>query len=141
MLASALAAAGAGAPLAAVSRPVLVPRALFAVEVLQAAVRSLTDARIEMGLRSGFRTDLTVKRARLEYAGVDSPETSDLLRRAAAGPGGGAVKQTFDDMIGLAAVAVRVKLLLGPYIRTTGRAVRGGVDTREATRSGVRAAT
>ena len=103
-------------PLAAVAGPVLVLLALFVVEVLQTAVRGLTDARIEMGLRSGFRTDLTAKRARLEYGCLESPETADLLRRAAAGPQmesqpapeRGPVKQASDDVIGLAAVAVRV---------------------------------
>ena len=65
--------------------------------------------RIEMGLHSGFRADLTAKRARLEYGYLESPETADLLRRAAAGPQmesqptpeRGPVKQAFDDVIGL----------------------------------------
>ena len=115
-IATALDVAGEEVPFAAIAAPVIVLLALFAVEVLQTAVRSLTDARIEMGLRRGFRTDLTAKRARLEYRHLESPETADLLRRVATGPQmesqptpeRGPVKQAFDDVIGLAAVAVRV---------------------------------
>ena len=39
-----------------------------------------------MGLRRGFWTNLTAKRARLEYAYLESPEAADLLRCADAGP-------------------------------------------------------
>ena len=115
-IATALEVAGGELPLAHIAAPVVVLLALFAVEILQMVVRSLTDARLEMGLRGGFRTDLTAKRARLEYRHVESPETADLLRRVAAGPQmesqptpeRGPVKQAFDDVVGLAAVAVRV---------------------------------
>ena len=41
-------------PLAGIAAPTIVLLALFALEVLQTAVRSIADARIEMGLRSGF---------------------------------------------------------------------------------------
>ena len=103
-------------PLAAITTPIIVLLALFAVETLETAVRSLTDGRIELRLRSGFRSDLTAKRAQLQYQHVESPETADLLRRVAAGPQmesqptpeRGPVKQAFDDVVGLAAVAVRV---------------------------------
>ena len=115
-IATALEVAGGELPFAHIAAPVVVLLALFAVEILQMVVRSLTDAHIEMGLRAGFRTDLTTKRARLEYRHVESPETADLLRRVAAGPEmesqptpeRGPVKQAFDDVIGLAAGAVRV---------------------------------
>ena len=115
-IATALDVAGGGLPFAAIAAPVLMLLALFAVEVLQTAIRGLTDARIEMRLRSGFRIDLTEKRARLEYRHLESPATADLLRRVAAGPQmesqptpeRGPVKQAFDDVVGLAAVAVRV---------------------------------
>ena len=103
-------------PFAAVAPPVIVLLALFAVEILQTVVRTLTDARIEMGLRRGFRTGLTEKRVRLDYRHIESADTSDLLRRVAAGPEmesqpspeRGPVKQVFDDAIGLVALAVRV---------------------------------
>ena len=115
-IATALDVAGGELPFAAIAAPVLMLLALFAVEVLQTAIRGLTDARIEMRLRSGFRIDLTEKRARLEYRHLESPDTADLLRRVAAGPQmesqptpeRGPVKQAFDDVVGLAAVAVRV---------------------------------
>ena len=115
-IATALDVAGGGLPFAAIAMPVFMLLALFAVEVLQTAIRGLTDARIEMRLRSGFRIDLTEKRARLEYRHLESPATADLLRRVAAGPQmesqptpeRGPVKQAFDDVVGLAAVAVRV---------------------------------
>ena len=74
-IAAALEAAGGEAPLAAVAGLVLVLFALFAVEVLQTAVRGLTDARIEKGLRNGFRADLTAKQARLEYGCIESPSS------------------------------------------------------------------
>ena len=115
-IATALDVADGGLPFAAIAMPVFMLLALFAVEVLQTAIRGLTDARIEMRLRSGFRIDLTEKRARLEYRHLESPATADLLRRVAAGPQmesqptpeRGPVKQAFDDVVGLAAVAVRV---------------------------------
>ena len=115
-IATALEVAGGELPFAAVAAPVIILLALFAVETLETVVRSLTDARIENGLRSGFRTDLTEKRARLEYRFIESPDTFDLLQRVASGPQmeaqptpeRGPVKQSFDDGIGLVVVAVRV---------------------------------
>lgn len=115
-VATALELAGGRLPWAAVVTPVLALLALFGVETLETSARTLTDRRIEMGLRRGFRSALTEKRARLEYRHVESPETADLLRRIAAGPQmesqpapeQGPVKQAFDDLLGLAAVAVRV---------------------------------
>ncbi len=102
--------------MAAITVPVIALAALFAVEILESVVRSLMDSRIEAGLRSGFRADLTEKRARLEYRYIEYQETWDLLRRVSSGPQmesesapeRGPVKQAFDDGIGLAAIAVRV---------------------------------
>ena len=115
-IATALEVAGGQLALAAVAAPVIVLVSLFAVDTLETVARSLTDARIETGLRSGFRSDLTEKRARLEYWYIESPQTADLLRRVASGPQResqptpeqGPVKQAFDDGVGLVAVAVRV---------------------------------
>ncbi len=115
-IATALEVAAGGLPWAAVATPVLALLALFAVETLETPVGALADRRIEMGLRRGFRAAMTEKRARLEYRHLESPETADLLRRVAAGPEmesqpapeQGPVKRAFDDLIGLAAVAVRV---------------------------------
>ena len=86
------------------------------MQILETVVRGLADVRIETGLRRGFRTDLTEKRARLEYQYLEHPETADLLRRVASGPQQesqptpeqGPVKQAFDDYVGLLSVAVRV---------------------------------
>ena len=115
-IATALEVAAGGLPWAAVATPVLALLALFAVETLETPVGALADRRIEMGLRRGFRSAMTEKRARLEYRHLESPETADLLRRVAAGPEmesqpapeQGPVKRAFDDLIGVAAVAVRV---------------------------------
>ena len=115
-IATALEVAGGALPWAAVATPVLALLALFAVETLETPVGALADRRIEMGLRRGFRFAMTEKRARLEYRHLENPETADLLRRVAAGPEmesqpapeQGPVKRAFDDLIGLAAVAVRV---------------------------------
>ena len=115
-IATALEVAAGALPFAAVAAPVLLLLALFAVQILETAVRGLADARIETGLRRGFRTDLTEKRARLEYRYLEHPETADLLRRVASGPQQesqptpeqGPVKQAFDDYVGLLSVAVRV---------------------------------
>ena len=115
-MATALEVAAGGLPFAAVGAPVLLLLALFTVQILETVVRGLADARIETGLRQGFRTDLTAKRARLEYRYLEHPETADLLRRVASGPQmesqptpeQGPVKQAFDDYVGLLSVAVRV---------------------------------
>ena len=115
-IATALDVAGGSLPPAAIAAPVVALAALFAVQIVESVVRSLADARIEAGLRRGFRADLTRKRARLEYHYVESSSTWDLLRRVAAGleaqarpaPENGPVKQAFDDGVGLAALAVRV---------------------------------
>ncbi len=115
-IATALEVAAGGLPFAAVAAPVLVLLTLFAVQILETVVRSLADARIEMGLRRGFRADLTEKRARLDYQYIESPDTADLLRRVVSGPQmesqpapeRGPAKQAFDDSIALAAIAVRV---------------------------------
>ena len=115
-VATALDVAGGKLPLAAIAAPVIALAALFAVQIVESVVRALADARIEAGLRRGFRADLTGKRARLEYHYIESAQTWDLLRRVGAGPEAesrpaperGTVKQAFDDGVGLAALAVRV---------------------------------
>lgn len=113
---TALDAAGGQLPVAAVAGPVTALLALFAVGLLETGVRTITDARIEAGLRRGFRVDLTEKRARLAYRYVERPETMDLIRRVQAGPSGepeptperGPVKQAFDDLIEVAGLTVRI---------------------------------
>ena len=108
-VAIALDVAGGKLPLAAVAAPVIALAALFAVQIVESVVRALADARIEAGLRRGFRADLTGKRARLEYHYIESAQTWDLLRRVGAGPEAesrpaperGPVKQAFDDAVGL----------------------------------------
>jgi len=115
-IATALEAAAGGLPFADVAVPVLMLLTLFAVQILETVVRGLTDARIEMGLRRGFRSDLTEKRARLDYQYIENTDTADLLRRVASGPQmesqpapeRGPAKQAFDDSIALVAIAVRV---------------------------------
>ena len=115
-VAIALDVAGGKLPPAAIAAPVIALAALFAVQIVEPVVRALADARIEAGLRHGFRADLTGKRARLEYHYIESARTWDLLRRVGAGPEAearpaperGPVKQAFDDGVGLAALAVRV---------------------------------
>lgn len=103
-------------PWEAVAVPVAVLVSLFTVELLETSARPLTDARIEAGLRRGFRVDLTEKRARLAYRYVEHPDTMDLIRRLEMGPRGeaepmperGPVKQAFDDVIDAAGLIVRV---------------------------------
>lgn len=114
-IATALQAARGQAPPAAIVAPVAAMAALFAVEILESVARGLADARIEAGLRRGFETDVTEKRARLEYRHVESAKTWDLLRRVTTGPEvsslgqtRGPVQNAYADAIGLAALAVRV---------------------------------
>ena len=114
-IATALQAARGQTPPAAIAVPVAAMAALFAVEILETVVRGLADARIEAGLRRGFETDVTEKRARLEYRYVESAETWDLLHRVKAGPEvsslgqtKGPVQNAYADVVGLAALAVRV---------------------------------
>lgn len=115
-IAAALQAARGQTPLAAIATPVAAMAALFAVEILETVVRGLADARIEAGLRRGFEADVTEKRARLEYRYVENAATWDLLRRVKAGPEEvsslgqtrGPVQNAYADVVGLAALAVRV---------------------------------
>lgn len=114
-IAAALQAARGQTPLAAIAAPVAAMAALFAVEILETVVRGLADARIEAGLRRGFEADVTEKRARLEYRYVENAATWDLLHRVKAGPEvsslgqtRGPVQNAYADVIGLAALAVRV---------------------------------
>lgn len=114
-IAAALQAARGQTPLAAIAAPVAAMAALFAVEIIETVVRGLADARIEAGLRRGFEADVTEKRARLEYRYVESAATWDLLHRVKAGPEvsslgqtRGPVQNAYADLIGLAALAVRV---------------------------------
>ena len=115
-IATALHVAGGQLALAAIAMPVVILLALLAVETMETVVRDLADARIEIGLRNGFRSDLTEKRARLEYRYIEDPKTADLLHRVASGPQmesqpapeRGPTKQAFDDGIALVAIAVRV---------------------------------
>ncbi len=113
---TALEAARGQLPAAAVAMPIAVLLALFAVELLENGVRTVTDARIEAGLRRGLRVDLTEKRVRLAYRYVEHPETMDLIRRVQTGPPRdpdptperGPVKQAFDDLIEVAGLTVRI---------------------------------
>lgn len=115
-IATALETAAGRLPWEAVAVPVAVLVSLFTVELLETSARPLTDARIEAGLRRGFRVDLTEKRARLAYRYVEDPDTMDLIRRLEMGPRGeaepmperGPVKQAFDDVIDAAGLIVRV---------------------------------
>ena len=115
-VATALDVAGGSLPPGAIAAPVIALGALFAMQIVESVVRALADARIEAGLRRGFRANLTRKRARLDYHHVERSSTWDPLRRVAAGPEAqarpapenGPVKQAFDDGVGLAALAVRV---------------------------------
>lgn len=95
-------------PFAALSAPVIVLLAIFSVETLETVVRRLADTAIEANLRRGLRSDLTEKRARLEYQYVENPETWDLLHRVASEPETGPVKKAFDDGIELITIAVRI---------------------------------
>ena len=122
-IATALQVAREQTPLAAIAAPVVVMASLFAAEVLETVVRGLADARIEAGLRRGFETDVTEKRARLEYRHVESAKTWDLLRRITTGPEihslgqtRGPVQNAYDDLIGLAALAVRVTGIAAPRV-------------------------
>ena len=134
-VATALDVAGGNLPPAAIAAPVIALAALFAVQIVESVVRSLADARIEADLRRGLRADLTRKRARLEYHYVENRETWDLLQRVTAGaeaesrpaPERGPVKQTFDDGVGLAALAVRVIGLAAVLARLGGWIVPAAV--------------
>ena len=66
-------------PFAAGAAPITMLLVLFAVEVLQTAVRGLADARIEMGLRNGFHADAAA--ATLDRV-AGSRFSTDVLDRA-----------------------------------------------------------
>ncbi len=75
---------------------------------LRSALHNLADLRLVLALRARYRTALTEKRTRLEYALLEQPETWDLIQRVAANPEGGRLKGTFYHLVDLAAFVVKV---------------------------------
>jgi len=102
----------AQAPLQNVTHPLALLAGLTAFGWLRSALHNLADLRLVLALRARYRTALTEKRTRLEYALLEQPETWDLIRRVAANPEGGRLKETFYHLVDLAAFVLKVVGLL-----------------------------
>lgn len=61
---------------------------------LHSALHNLADPLLTLALRARYRTALTEKRTRLEYALLEQPDTWNLIQRVAANPEGGRLKET-----------------------------------------------
>ncbi|MDX9956075.1 MAG: ABC transporter ATP-binding protein/permease, partial [Anaerolineae bacterium] len=100
------------APLQEVYRYLALLAGLTAFGWLRSALHNLADLRLVLALRARYRTALTAKRTRLEYALLEMPENWDLIRRVAANPEGGRLKETFYHLVDLAAFVLKVVGLL-----------------------------
>ncbi|MBN1920054.1 MAG: ABC transporter ATP-binding protein, partial [Anaerolineae bacterium] len=103
---------GGQAPLQDVYSSLALLAGLTAFGWLRSALHNLADLRLVLALRTRYRTALTAKRTRLEYALLGQPETWDLIRRVAANPEGGRLKKTFYHLVDLAAFVLKVVGLL-----------------------------
>jgi len=79
---------------------------------LRSALHNLADMRLTLALRARYRTALTEKRTRLEYALLEQADTWDLIQRAAANPEGGRLKETYYHLVDLTAFVLKVGGLL-----------------------------
>jgi ATP-binding cassette subfamily B protein len=75
---------------------------------LRSALHNMADLRLTLALRSRYRTALTQKRTRLQYALLEQPDTWDLIQRVAANPEGGRLKETYYHLVDLAAFVLKV---------------------------------
>ncbi len=79
---------------------------------LRSSLHNLADLRLTLALRARYRTALTEKRTRLEYALLEQSDTWDLIQRVAANPEGGRLKATYYHLIDMAAFILKVGGLL-----------------------------
>ncbi len=101
-----------GAPVEVVYRYLALLAGLTAFGWLRSALHNLADLRLTLALRAHYRTALTAKRTRLEYALLEQPDTWDLIQRVAANPEGGRLKETYYHLVDLAAFILKVVGLL-----------------------------
>ncbi|MCU0489065.1 MAG: ABC transporter ATP-binding protein/permease [Anaerolineales bacterium] len=101
-----------GAPVAEVYRYLALLAGFTAFGWLRSALHNLADLRLTLALRARYRTALTAKRTRLEYALLEQSETWDLIQRVAANPEGGRLKATYYHLVDLAAFVFKVVGLL-----------------------------
>lgn len=79
---------------------------------LRSALHNLADLRLTLALRARYRTALTAKRTRLEYALLEKSDTWDLIQRVAANPEGGRLKETYYHLVDMASFVLKVGGLL-----------------------------
>jgi ATP-binding cassette subfamily B protein len=101
-----------GAPVDEVYRYLALLAGLTAFGWLRSAMHNLADLRLVLALRARYRTALTEKRTRLEYALLEQPDTWDLIQRVAANPEGGRLKATYYHLVDMAAFILKVGGLL-----------------------------
>ena len=101
-----------GAPVNGIYRYLALLAGLTAFGWLRSALHNLADLRLTLALRAHYRTSLTAKRTRLEYALLEQPDTWDLIQRIAANPEGGRLKETYYHLVDLAAFVLKVVGLL-----------------------------
>ncbi len=101
-----------GAPVEEVYRYLTLLAGLTAFGWLRSALHNLADLRLTLALRARYRTALTGKRTRLEYALLEQPGTWDLIQRVVANPEGGRLKETYYHLVDLTAFVLKVVGLL-----------------------------
>ena len=101
-----------GAPVEKIYTYLALLAGLTAFGWLRSALHNLADLRLTLALRARYRTALTAKRTRLEYALLEQPDTWDLIQRVAANPEGGRLKETYYHLVDLAAFVLKVAGLL-----------------------------
>jgi ATP-binding cassette subfamily B protein len=101
-----------GAPVEDIHRYLALLAGLTAFGWLRSALHNLADLRLTLALRARYRTALTNKRTRLEYALLEQSDSWDLIQRVAANPEGGRLKQTYFHLVDLAAFVLKVTGLL-----------------------------
>jgi ATP-binding cassette subfamily B protein len=101
-----------GAPVGEVYRYLALLAGLTAFGWLRSAMHNFADLRLVLALRARYRTALTEKRTRLQYALLEQPDTWDLIQRVAANPEGGRLKATYYHLVDMAAFILKVGGLL-----------------------------
>lgn len=104
--------ATAGAPVHEVYVQLALLAALTTFHWLRSTIHNIADLRLVLALRARYRTALTEKRTRLDYALLEQSEIWNLIQRVAANPEGGRLKETYYHLIDMVAFMIKVIGLL-----------------------------
>lgn len=101
-----------GTPVEGVYRSLALLAGLTAFGWLRSSLHHLADLRLALAIRARYRTALTAKCTRLEYALLERSDTWDLIQRVAFNPEGERLNEAYYHLVDLASFVLKVIGLL-----------------------------